>query len=76
MLNLFQPVDLNRDLSEYTAKEIRIEERVTFTVCLNNGKVFGMIGRPEKSLKEVLRPVLLKSGLKLDGLVINIVSKN
>ncbi|CAD5111852.1 DgyrCDS1116 [Dimorphilus gyrociliatus] len=71
-----KPIDLHRDLSDFTAKEIRIEERVTFTVCLNTGKVFGMRGRPEKSIKDTLRPVLLKSGLKLDGLVINIVNND
>ncbi|GAB6023290.1 hypothetical protein CHUAL_008099 [Chamberlinius hualienensis] len=66
--NSEKEIDLEGDCTLINGQEIRIEERVTFQIELPNQKKFVSVkAKPNISLADALRPVLLKFGHPIDS---------
>ncbi|PAA55219.1 hypothetical protein BOX15_Mlig000217g1 [Macrostomum lignano] len=63
---------LDAPLSAFAGRQIRMERRVLFRLELPApaGRCVGVRARPAKSLRDVLRPVCGRYGLRLDRLVV------
>jgi len=69
--NTSNAVELERDASILAGLEIRLEPRVVFHLLLaSSGKSLMIRGQPRRQLGEVLKPILIKYGLKMDHSVI------
>ena len=64
-------IELERDASVLGGLEIRLEPRVVFHLLLvQSGKSLMIRGQPRRQLGEVIKPILLKYGLKIEQSVI------
>jgi len=63
-------VDLEADASTLAGLEIRFEPRVVFHLMLVCGKSLLIRGQPRRQLGEVVKPVLMKYGLKMEQSII------
>lgn len=64
-------IELERDASVLSGLEIRLEPRVVFhLLLLQSGKSLMIRGQPRRQLGEVVKPILLKYGLKIEQSVI------
>ena len=64
-------VELERDASVLGGMEIRLEPRVVFhLLLLQSGKSLMIRGQPRRQLGEVVKPILLKYGLKIEHSII------
>ena len=69
--NTSTQIELERDASILAGLEIRLEPRVVFHLLLvSSGKSLMIRGQPRRQLGEVLKPILIKYGLKLDQSII------
>ena len=69
-------IDLEQDASVLAGLEIRLEPRVVFHLMLHSGKSLLIRGQPRRQLGEVIKPVLLKYGLKMEQSVIAKAANN
>jgi regulator of G-protein signaling len=64
-------IELERDASVVGGMEIRLEPRVVFhLLLLQSGKSLMIRGQPRRQLGEVVKPILLKYGLKIEQSII------
>lgn len=64
-------IELERDASVLSGLEIRLEPRVVFhLLLLQSGKSLMIRGQPRRQLGEVVKPILLKYGMKIEQSVI------
>ena len=68
-----QLVDLTKDVSSLGCLEMRLVKRVVFRLDLA-GRSLGVKATPGRPLRDVLRPILLRYGLKPNGVVVYLVS--
>ncbi|CAD5113340.1 DgyrCDS2517 [Dimorphilus gyrociliatus] len=68
------PLNPNDPCRNFTSKEIKIEERVTFSIYLMDGRAYGVRGKMEKSIRDFLKPILPKFKLKLTDLLIHTIN--
>jgi len=73
LLGSDQPLDLSEDISTLGSKEIVIERRVLFRLDLPSGKCIGVKAKPNRSIREVFRPILSKYGLRMDAVAIHLL---
>ena len=62
--------DLEQDASVLAGIEVRLEPRVVFQLILYTGKTLLIRGKLQRLLGEVLKPVLVKYGIKMDNVLI------
>ncbi|CAG5131037.1 unnamed protein product [Candidula unifasciata] len=67
-------VDLNDDISTLGSKEIVIERRVLFRLDLPDGKSVAAKAKPNRSIRDVLKPILTKYGYSLENISMNVTS--
>lgn len=61
-------IELERDASILAGLEVRLESRAVFHVLLvDSGKSLMIRGQPRRQLAEVLKPILIKYGLKMEN---------
>ncbi|XP_069117934.1 regulator of G-protein signaling loco-like [Argopecten irradians] len=65
-------LDLKEDISTLASKEIVINSRVMFCVELPNGKSIGVKSKPNRSIGDVLRPVLNKHDVRLNQVCVQL----
>lgn len=64
-------IELERDASMLAGLEVRLEPRSVFHLLLvSSGKSLMIRGQPRRQLGEVLKPILIKYGLKMEQSVI------
>ena len=63
-------IDLESDASSLAGLEVRFEPRVVFHLMLVCGKSLLIRGQPRRQLGEVVKPILMKYGLKMEQSVI------
>lgn len=63
-------VDLEADASTLAGLEVRFEPRVVFHLMLVCGKSLLIRGQPRRQLGEVVKPILMKYGLKMEQSII------
>ncbi|XP_055901258.1 regulator of G-protein signaling loco-like isoform X2 [Biomphalaria glabrata] len=68
LLGSDKPLDLNEDISTLGSKEIVIERRVLFRLDLPNGKSIGVKAKPNRSIRDVFKPILTKYGYHIDNI--------
>ncbi|XP_059145141.1 regulator of G-protein signaling 12-like isoform X2 [Physella acuta] len=73
LLGSDQPLDLNEDISTLGSKEIVIERRVLFRLDLPNGKSIGVKAKPNRTIRDVFKPILNKYGLRLDNVGVHLI---
>lgn len=73
-INLFQPIPLDEDAIVLSGKEVKIERRVVFRLDLPNRKTIAVKSKQNKSLSQVLRPILHKYGYRLEMVTLCLVS--
>jgi regulator of G-protein signaling len=71
----FQPLDLGEDISTLGSKEVMIEKRVLFRMDLPHRKSIGVKAKPNRTIRDVFKPILNKYGYKLDGIIVQMVCK-
>nr|XP_006820381.1 PREDICTED: uncharacterized protein LOC100375086 [Saccoglossus kowalevskii] len=66
--------NLHDDLSTLASKEVVVENRVMFKVELpsTNKRTIGVKSKPNKAIIDVLRPIMNKYNLSLDGMVVHL----
>ncbi|KAH9503248.1 hypothetical protein Btru_068556 [Bulinus truncatus] len=73
LLGSDKPLDLNEDISTLGSKEIVIERRVLFRLDLPNGKSIGVKAKPNRSIRDVFKPILTKYGYNIDSIGVHLV---
>lgn len=58
------------DVTDLTAREIRVEPRAFIGIELPQGWKVGLRANPSRKVAEVLKSILAKHSLKLDGIVV------
>jgi len=71
----FQPLDLNMEVSEITAREIKVEPRAFIGIELPHGWRVGVRANPARKVAEVLKPILAQHSLKVDAVVVHDVRR-
>ncbi|CAH1783813.1 unnamed protein product [Owenia fusiformis] len=74
LLDSDKALDLNRDISSLGSQEIRIETRVMFRLDLPNRKSIGVKAKPNRTIRDVFKPILHKYGFKMDYMVVHVAS--
>ena len=69
-----QPLDLEEDISTLGSKEVVIERRVLFRLDLPNHKSIGVKAKPNRSIRDVFKPILNKYGHRIDSCGVQLVS--
>ncbi|XP_064600347.1 regulator of G-protein signaling loco-like [Liolophura sinensis] len=69
-------LDLNNDISSLGSKDIILEKRVFFRMDLPNHKFIGVKAKPNRSIRDVFKPILHKYGYKIDGVLIQMSGQN
>ncbi|KAJ8317195.1 hypothetical protein KUTeg_005099 [Tegillarca granosa] len=69
------PLDLSDDISTLGSKEVMIERRVLFRMDLPNRKSIGVKAKPNRSIRDVFKPILNKYGFKLDAINVQLSGK-
>lgn len=59
-------MDKNEDSSVMGGTEVRLEQRILFRLDFPNRKTVCVKAKPNKIVQDVLKPILLKYGYKLD----------
>ena len=65
---------MNLDVATLGSKEIKIEKRVLFRMDLPNKKSIGVKAKPNRTIQDVFRPILHKYNIRLEDMVVHIVS--
>lgn len=68
-----QPLDLGEDISSLGSKEVMIERRVLFRMDLPHRKSIGVKAKPNRTVRDVFKPILNKYGFKLDNITVQLV---
>ena len=71
-----QPLDLEEDISTLGSKEVVIERRVLFRLDLPNHKSIGVKAKPNRSIRDVFKPILNKYGHRIDSCGVQLVSSD
>ncbi|KAG8236670.1 hypothetical protein J437_LFUL014398 [Ladona fulva] len=71
-----KPLDLDEDIQVLGSREVRVERRVIFRVDLPSRKTIGVKSNPDRSLAQVLRPILHKYGYPLESVALCLMSEN
>ncbi|XP_070209927.1 regulator of G-protein signaling 12-like isoform X2 [Littorina saxatilis] len=66
VFNPKEPLDLEEDISTLGSKEVVIERRVLFRLDLPNHKSIGVKAKPNRSIRDVFKPILNKYGHRID----------
>ncbi|XP_041370703.1 regulator of G-protein signaling 12-like isoform X2 [Gigantopelta aegis] len=72
MLGADKPLDLGDDVSTLGSKEVLIERRVLFRMDLPNKKSIGVKAKPNRSIRDVFKPILNKYGYRIDNIYIQL----
>ncbi|XP_069139918.1 regulator of G-protein signaling 14-like [Argopecten irradians] len=72
LLGSDKPLDLSEDISTLGSREVMIERRVLFRMDLPNRKSIGVKAKPNRSIRDVFKPILNKYGFKLDGICVEL----
>lgn len=67
-------LDLNEDISQLGSKEIIIEPRVMFRLDMPSGKSIGVKAKPNRSIRDVFRPIMHKYGYRMEGISVRLVT--
>jgi regulator of G-protein signaling len=70
-----QPLDLEEDISTLGSKEVVIERRVLFRLDLPNHKSIGVKAKPNRSIRDVFKPILNKYGHRIDNCGVQLVRR-
>ena len=68
-------MDLNIEVSEMNAREIKVEPRSFLGIELPLGWRVGVRANPNRKIAEVLKPILTQHSLKLDAVIVYDVSR-
>ncbi|XP_071448992.1 regulator of G-protein signaling loco isoform X2 [Hetaerina americana] len=71
-----KPLDLEEDIQLLGSREVRVERRVIFRVDLPSRKTIGVKSGPDRTLGQVLRPILHKYGYRLENVALCLMSEN
>ncbi|XP_050397325.1 regulator of G-protein signaling 12 isoform X3 [Patella vulgata] len=66
LLGCDKPLDLSEDISLLGSKEVIIERRVLFRMDLPNKKSIGVKAKPNRTIRDVFKPILNKYGYRVD----------
>ncbi|XP_021378648.1 regulator of G-protein signaling 12-like isoform X2 [Mizuhopecten yessoensis] len=72
LLGSDKPLDLSEDISTLGSREVMIERRVLFRMDLPNRKSIGVKAKPNRSIRDVFKPILNKYGFKLDNICVQL----
>ncbi|XP_060064951.1 regulator of G-protein signaling loco-like isoform X2 [Ylistrum balloti] len=72
LLGSDKPLDLAEDISTLGSREVMIERRVLFRMDLPNRKSIGVKAKPNRSIRDVFKPILNKYGFKLDNICVQL----
>ncbi|XP_052099872.1 regulator of G-protein signaling 12-like isoform X2 [Mytilus californianus] len=75
LLGSDKPLDLAEDISTLGSKEVMIERRVLFRMDLPNRKSIGVKAKPNRTIRDVFKPILNKYGFKLDNIFVQLSGK-
>lgn len=75
LLGSDKPLDLSEDISTLGSKEVMIERRVLFRMDLPNRKSIGVKAKPNRTIRDVFKPILNKYGFKLDNIFVQLSGK-
>ncbi|XP_061194561.1 regulator of G-protein signaling 12-like isoform X2 [Saccostrea echinata] len=67
-----KPLDLGEDISTLGSKEVMIERRVLFRMDLPHRKSIGVKAKPNRTVRDVFKPILNKYGFKLDNITVQL----
>ncbi|KAK7494735.1 hypothetical protein BaRGS_00014133 [Batillaria attramentaria] len=67
LLGSEKPLDLGEDISTLGSKEVVIERRVLFRLDMPNHKSIGVKAKPNRSIRDVFKPILNKYGYRIDN---------
>ncbi|GFO30557.1 regulator of G-protein signaling 12 [Plakobranchus ocellatus] len=67
-------LDLNEDISHLGSKEIIIEPRVMFRLDMPSGKSIGVKAKPNRSIRDVFRPIMHKYGYRMENISVRLVT--
>ncbi|CAL1543696.1 unnamed protein product [Lymnaea stagnalis] len=73
LLGSDRPLDLNEDISTLGSKEIVIERRVLFRLDFPNNKSIGVKAKPNRSIRDVFKPILSKYGFRIDNIAVHLI---
>ncbi|XP_056005277.1 regulator of G-protein signaling 12-like isoform X4 [Ostrea edulis] len=72
LLGSDKPLDLGEDISSLGSKEVMIERRVLFRMDLPHRKSIGVKAKPNRTVRDVFKPILNKYGFKLDSITVQL----
>ena len=72
-MSVFQPLNLNEDISSLGSKEVMVERRVLFRMDLPNKKSIGVKAKPNRLIRDVFKPILNKYGYRMDAIDVHLV---
>lgn len=64
---------MGEDISSLGSKEVMIERRVLFRMDLPHRKSIGVKAKPNRTVRDVFKPILNKYGFKLDNITVQLV---
>ncbi|GFR98576.1 regulator of G-protein signaling 12 [Elysia marginata] len=67
-------LDLNEDISQLGSKEIIIEPRVMFRLDMPSGKSIGVKAKPNRSIRDVFRPIMHKYGYRMESISVRLMT--
>ncbi|KAK3095243.1 hypothetical protein FSP39_012078 [Pinctada imbricata] len=70
-----KPLDLSEDVSTLGSREVSIERRVLFRMDLANKKSIGVKAKPNRSVRDVFKPILNKYGFKIDSVTVQLAGQ-
>uniref|UniRef100_A0A8W8MP22 Regulator of G-protein signaling 12 n=1 Tax=Magallana gigas TaxID=29159 RepID=A0A8W8MP22_MAGGI len=72
LLGSDKPLDMGEDISSLGSKEVMIERRVLFRMDLPHRKSIGVKAKPNRTVRDVFKPILNKYGFKLDNITVQL----
>ncbi|KAL5022712.1 hypothetical protein ScPMuIL_001867 [Solemya velum] len=67
-----KPIDVTEDVAMLGSREVTIEMRVLFRLDLPNRKSIGVKAKPNRTIKDVLKPILNKYSYKLENIGVHL----
>lgn len=68
-------MDVSLPVCDLPCEELRVEKRALFRLDLPNRKSVGVKAKPQRTIRDVLRPILKKYGYNIDNIIISQVSR-
>ncbi|XP_067936118.1 regulator of G-protein signaling 12-like isoform X3 [Watersipora subatra] len=63
-------IDISQTMGEIVCREVRVEKRSVFRIVLPDKRNVGVKAKPHRTVRDVLRPILLKYGFNIDEVVV------